>query len=1001
MISDFLDEKYVLAQARAQRHWLQDLLKKTKAKNSAALAALKKYGVSAKQIETAIKALDAALMLASAAKPGSHAAFIPSIPVLCAFQAGMTSMADRRANTVSDSPVPSPASRRVVSRSAGARPMAVIDTSATEHLKRRADAGAITGPGRAVVRAPFVEGDDIHYGLDGFEAKFGALFRGRRKFNNKAAVSALSTKPLRLFVFGDWGTGLPLAQMVTQQIRQQIDLADDTRQQHVVHLGDVYYVGEPEEYSERMIASGMWPVTGIEKDKIGSWSLNGNHDMYVGGFGYFDKLLRDGRFLRWHRDAAGEPSSFFVIEDADWQFFGLDTAWNLPSLASAIFGDPTLKDYGGQNGILTKEQVKWMASQRNAAKGCVLFTHHQPAASRTTEKQHADEAVKLLKQEGVYAQIDAWFWGHEHRCVVFKPKAERTTPRLADAPEFCACIGHGGIPVTAKNFEEDKTISDVAWQENRLDGTSPVYEGERIVPFGFARIDTAPGALDIRIFDHNGAERYQTTFVRPVPASVALADTKSPSRSISRSFVVSKQKKLTKSAKKQNAHATIVDKRQSSQPNHHQTMSKKITASTSKPTPVTVAEWTILIYMAGDNNLDSFGGKDLQEMKRVGSTDKVRVVVQRDSAKEGAHRYHVQKGTTLKQDEIAALGEINTGDPRVLEDFLNWGLAKYPAKRTMAVLWNHGNGWDDTDIYAAAKARGLKPMPAAGDGARRGIGGLDTGFAVARAVNIPRARGSFFVTAFDMKKVNGLRRAIAFDDKAQDFLDSVELKNVFSSVAKKMKKKFDVIGMDACMMSMIENGLQVQGGGEVFCGSQEIEPGNGWPYDRILAALNATPVMPGQQLASLIVKEFVASYPKTEAVTQSAFDLAALTAVQKSADAFGDLLIKALANPDDLAVEGAINRARKQSQKYEHPDYVDLWDFTAKLAALWPGCAPAAKAVQQAIGKCVFANAAPHANVSQSHGLSIYLPVDKVNDLYTRLDIAGRGWAKFLKAFKG
>ena len=359
----------------------------------------------------------------------------------------------------------------------------------------------------------------------------------------------------------------------------------------------------------------------------------------------------------------------------------------------------------------------------------------------------------------------------------------------------------------------------------------------------------------------------------------------------------------------------------------------------------------------------------------------------------------MRKGTTLKQDELKDLGEINTGDPRVLEEFLNWGLVTYPAKRTMAVLWNHGNGWDDTDIYAAAKARGLKPVPAATGGARRSLGGLAAGFAVNRGVKTQRARGPFFVTAFDTKVVDGLRRAIAFDDKAQDFLDSVELKNVFASVAKKAKKKFDVIGMDACMMSMVENGLQVQGAGEVFCGSQEVEPGDGWPYDRILMTLTAQPTQTGQQLASLIVKEFVASYAKDEAVTQSAFDLAALTDVRKAADALGDLLVKALANPDDLAVEGAINRARKQSQKYEHPDYVDLWDFTAKLATWWPGGGKAASAVQQAIGKCVFANAAPHPNVSQSHGLSIYLPVDKVNELYARLDIASGGWAKFLKTY--
>ena len=73
------------------------------------------------------------------------------------------------------------------------------------------------------------------------------------------------------------------------------------------------------------------------------------------------------------------------------------------------------------------------------------------------------------------------------------------------------------------------------------------------------------------------------------------------------------------------------------------------------------------------------------------------------------------------------LKETNTGDPKVLADFLQWGLTEYPAKRTMVVLWNHGSGWDDTDIYAEARKRGLNPPaarpPATGEARRSGVRG--------------------------------------------------------------------------------------------------------------------------------------------------------------------------------------------------------------------------------------------------------------------------------------
>ena len=435
---------------------------------------------------------------------------------------------------------------------------------------------------------------------------------------------------------------------------------------------------------------------------------------------------------------------------------------------------------------------------------------------------------------------------------------------------------------------------------------------------------------------------------------------------------------------------------------------KKGSGKPAAPKPAAMADWTILIYLAGDNDLDSFGGKDLVEMKKVGSNDKINVIVQRDSADDGgARRYRVRKGTTLAEDELAQLGNTNTGDPKVLTDFLNWGLTSYPAKRTMAVLWNHGNGWDDTDIYAEAKRRGLNPVPAGepAAGLRRGAGGLrgslPQGFAVKRSVKKQkRRRGSFFITnpAFETKVEDGLRRAIAFDDDAQDFLDSVEMKKVFAAVSKKAKRKFDLIGMDACLMSMVETGLQVQKSGVYFCGSQEIEPGDGWPYDKILKQLAAKSAMDGKALASLIVKEFVRSYAKDEPVTQSAFHLESLSAVQKVADTLGAALAAGLKNTQDLTLEGAISLARKRSQKYEHPDYVDLVDFSSNIGKLWPKCAKAADAVRVAVKNCVFANEAPHANVKRSHGLSIYLPVDAVSELYGNLDFAKGGWAKFLAA---
>jgi len=84
------------------------------------------------------------------------------------------------------------------------------------------------------------------------------------------------------------------------------------------------------------------------------------------------------------------------------------------------------------------------------------------------------------------------------------------------------------VPVTAKNFEGKGRVAEVLWEEDRLDASSPLYEGQRVVPFGFGRIDTAPGAFTFRVFDHTGASRYE----QQVPRSTASA---APTRSRTRS----------------------------------------------------------------------------------------------------------------------------------------------------------------------------------------------------------------------------------------------------------------------------------------------------------------------------------------------------------------------------------------------------------------------------------------------------------------------------------
>ncbi len=205
----------------------------------------------------------------------------------------------------------------------------------------------------------------------------------------------------RIAVFGDWGTGLYGAPAIAQTIAG-LDRCDV-----VLHVGDTYYSGEASEVHSRLV--GDWPrrPTGTINR-----SLNGNHEMYSGGQGYFQAL----------QDFFGQPASCFAMQNSNWILVCLDTAY--------------------QDFDLDQAQVAWLQNIVAAAgtRKLILFSHHQPFSQLDAQGPKLQVALAdLLKQQ----RIHAWFWGHEHRLVLYDPH-----PLWGFKGR---CIGHGGFP----NFRDD------------------------------------------------------------------------------------------------------------------------------------------------------------------------------------------------------------------------------------------------------------------------------------------------------------------------------------------------------------------------------------------------------------------------------------------------------------------------------------------------------------------------------------------------------------------
>lgn len=398
-------------------------------------------------------------------------------------------------------------------------------------------------------------------------------------------------------------------------------------------------------------------------------------------------------------------------------------------------------------------------------------------------------------------------------------------------------------------------------------------------------------------------------------------------------------------------------------------------------TKMTKKSWTVMVYMAGDNSLDPEGVQDLKEMKKVGSTDKLNIIAEFDrAAGHVARRYYLRKGGIVTGDAVASLAAVNTGDPKFLIDFIHWGIENYPADHYLLVLWNHGQGWDDTDIYADERHRSLRR--------------LATG----------RSRHALFHTPVRrmLEKASGdyAARAILLDDNAKDFLDNREMKKVLANTATLLGRKLDILGMDACLMSMAEVGYQICDSTDYTVGSEQTEPGEGWPYQTVLGALAKSPAMTPQDLSALIVDKYLASYTAADGVTCSACDLSKASTL---ATAVAGLAAALKASLSDAASQQRIQSVRNKVQSYEVADNIDLVDLCSLLAKAGAGatittaCQNVIKVVQTAY---VVKQGYKGGAMKNSNGVAIYFPLQSVSPLYPGLEFSKKtGWDAFLKAY--
>jgi hypothetical protein len=359
--------------------------------------------------------------------------------------------------------------------------------------------------------------------------------------------------------------------------------------------------------------------------------------------------------------------------------------------------------------------------------------------------------------------------------------------------------------------------------------------------------------------------------------------------------------------------------------------------------------WTILVYMDADNDLEQYAFEDINSMELVGSTTQMSIIVFVDFW-DGAHApYTGAKCYRIAQDfdegvitspELASPlpSEPDMADWQTLRDFIVFGQSCAPADRYLLVIWDHGEGFygvclDDTSGYAMS--------------------------------------------------IDGLAQALS---------SSLE--------------RIDVVAFDACMMAQLEVAYQVRNSTDVLVFSEAGIPLTGFPYEDILAAISFTNPATPEEVANLIVCNYTQAYgPGGRYGYQNRTDVC-LSAVRTSSL---DAVVGAL---DDLAGAlmpdwfldtyfDYLCHARAATQSFDRPDFMDLGDFANHTAEWLYGTS--AQAYAEALRIQLY-----YAVFSESHleglpgatglALSFADTVERYSYLLN-LTIAGCRWYDFMGSF--
>lgn len=410
--------------------------------------------------------------------------------------------------------------------------------------------------------------------------------------------------------------------------------------------------------------------------------------------------------------------------------------------------------------------------------------------------------------------------------------------------------------------------------------------------------------------------------------------------------------------------------------------------------------WTFMVYIAADNDLRAFAANNIKQMASVGSNKNINIVIHLDIRLNGnqkmTRRYFVEKNKITPLDQNVSSKYMDSGNPQTLVSFCETAVRNYPAQQYALIMWNHGTGIIDPRHYKIINPTELfmfNPQT--------------------NKLELDRSVG--YLDLLSYKDLD--MRGVCMDGTTGNYLTNQKMESALHEIYTRIlgNRKLNILGFDACLMSMLEVADIAKEYASIMVGSQEVELGTGWNYARVLQPF-ISKNLSTSSFAQHIVHAYHDSYHQiTNDFTQSAIDLSQINQIKENINSVAHILIECLIHQKNNSAKNTLKqcRNRRNCTSFDEPSYVDMYHFYTNLREnlnKFIFTDPNKRSLiqdlnrlliqgEKMIASSIIQNVAGK-NLKMARGLSIYFPETRIHESYLKTNFSkNTSWPSFLSRY--